>query len=110
MIFQQDEVRAHFSTEVCTWLNGKFNGGWIDRGGPSFWPLRSPDLMSLDFFLWGYIKTRVYKTRINGVADLKERIEQEIKIINKETLENAFDGSVRRLKFCIDVNSDTFKQ
>ena len=63
----------------------------------------------LDFFLWEYIKTKVYKTKINDIADLKERIEQEIKAIKKEALGNVFDGIVKRFKVCIDVNGDTFE-
>ena len=47
---------------------------------------------------------------VNGTADLKERIEQRIKAIKSETLENIFDDIVKRLKFCIDMNGDTFEQ
>ena len=61
--------------------------------------------MPLDFFLWRYIKTKV-----NDTVDLKERIEQGIKAIKNETLENVFDGIVKRLKCCFDVNGDTFEQ
>ena len=59
MIFQQDGVPLHFSKKVRAWLNEKFNGRWIGRGGPNSWASRSPDLTPLDFFLWGYIKTKV---------------------------------------------------
>ena len=47
---------------------------------------------------------------VNDTADLKERIEQGIKAIKYETLEYVFDGIVKRLKFCIDANDDTFEQ
>ena len=47
---------------------------------------------------------------VNDTADLKERIEQKIKAIKNERLENVFDGIVKSLKFCIDVNGDTFQQ
>ena len=47
---------------------------------------------------------------VNNTADLEERIEQRIKSIKNETLENVCDGIVKRLKFCIDVNGDTFEQ
>ena len=47
---------------------------------------------------------------VNDTADLKQRIEQGIKAIKNETLENVFDGIVKKLKFCIDVNGDTFEQ
>ena len=62
------------------------------------------------FFLWEYVKTKLYRTKINDIADLKDRTEQEIKAIKKETLENVFNGIVKRLKFCIDVNGNTFDQ
>ena len=47
---------------------------------------------------------------VNNTADLKERIEQGIKAIKNETLENVFDDIVKRLKFCINVNGNTFEQ
>ena len=31
------------------------------------------------------MKTKVYKTKVNTIADLKERIEQEIKAIKKKS-------------------------
>ena len=40
--------------------------------------------MALDFFLWGYIKIKIYKTKVNDIVDLKEKIEQEMKTIIKE--------------------------
>ena len=52
MIFQQDGVPSHFS-KVRTWLNEKFNGRWIGRGGSISWAPCSPDSMSLDFFFSG---------------------------------------------------------
>ena len=64
--------------------------------------------MPLDFFLWKYIKTKVYKAKVNDIADLKERIKQEMKALKKETLENVVDDIVKELKFCSDVNGDTF--
>ena len=82
MIFQQDNAPPHFS-KVHTWLNKKLNGRWIGRSGLVSWASRSPDLIPLDFFLWGYLNTKVYKTRVDDIADLKERGEQEIKAQKK---------------------------
>ena len=44
------------------------------------------------------------------MANSKERIAQEMKVLKKKTLENVFDDILKRLKSCIDVNSDTFEQ
>ena len=48
--------------------------------------------------------------KVNNIVYLKKRIEQEIKVIKKETLENVFDDIVKGHKFCIDVNGNTFEQ
>ena len=72
MIFLQDGTSSHFSKEVRTWFNGQFNGRWIGRAGPIFWAVGSPNLVPLDFLLWGYMKTKVSKTKINDIADLKD--------------------------------------
>ena len=48
--------------------------------------------------------------KVSNIAYLKERIEQEIKVIKKETSENVFDGIVKGHKFCIHVNGNTFEQ
>jgi hypothetical protein len=48
-----DEVRTH--------LNHTMPGGWIGNGAPIAWPPRSPDLTTLDLFVWGYVKNLVYQ-------------------------------------------------
>jgi len=110
IIFQQDGAPAHFPKFVRTWLDNLFNNRWIGRGGPISWAPRSPDLTPLDFFLWGYLKTNVYKTPVEDLDDLKARITNEIELIKKETFHNVFLETVKRLNFCIDVNGNTFEQ
>ena len=109
MIFQQDDARPHFS-KLRAWLNEKFHGRWIGRGDPIRSAPRYPDFTPHGLVLWGCIKTKVYKTKVNDIAALKKRIEQEIKAIKKQTLENIFDGIVKRFKFWIDVNGETYEQ
>ncbi|EZA48673.1 hypothetical protein X777_13179, partial [Ooceraea biroi] len=46
-------------------LNESFPDRWIGRGGRISWPARSPDLMPLDFFLWGHLKNEVATVRGN---------------------------------------------
>ena len=53
MIFQQDGAPPHFSKGVRAWLNEKFNGRWIVRGGSISWVPCSPDSTPLDFFFYG---------------------------------------------------------
>ena len=65
---------------------------------------------SLDFFLWGYIKNNVYKNNLKDLDDLKIKIIQEIRSIEKETLKNVFSEIEKRLSFCISVEGNTFEQ
>jgi hypothetical protein len=64
----------------------------------------------LDFFLWGYIKSNIYNNNIKDLNDLKSKITQEIRAIEKETLKNVFLEVEKRLNFCISVQGDTFEQ
>ncbi|GBN34306.1 hypothetical protein AVEN_257911-1 [Araneus ventricosus] len=55
-------------------LDAKFPRRWIGRGGPTHGTARSPDLSSLDFFLWGHLKSLVYESPIDSDEDLVARI------------------------------------
>lgn len=72
--FQHDGAPAHFGREVRAHLNQAFPDRWIGRGGPVSWPPRSPDLTSLDFFLWGTLKSLVYDDPVDTEMDLVARI------------------------------------
>jgi hypothetical protein len=45
------------------------------------WPPPSLDITPLDFFLWGYVKSNVFRTPVNGPDDLKTRIRNAISAI-----------------------------
>ncbi|CAH8519229.1 unnamed protein product, partial [Dicrocoelium dendriticum] len=69
--WQQDGAPAHSARTVSQFLDDTFGHRWIGRGGPLEWPARSPDMNPLDFFLWGYLKRRVYKVKPTCVEELK---------------------------------------
>jgi hypothetical protein len=50
------------------------------------WPSHSPDLEVPDYFVWGYIKIRVYEKRPANSCDLKQRIQECIQGIPKDML------------------------
>lgn len=37
-------------------MDARFVGRWFGRGGLVRWPLLSPDLSSIDYFLWGHLE------------------------------------------------------
>ncbi|GBM81472.1 hypothetical protein AVEN_163630-1 [Araneus ventricosus] len=72
--FQHDGAPAHFSIDVHNYLNATFRTRWIGRGGPVPWPSRSPDLSSLDYFLWEHLESLIYVTLVDSEEDLVARI------------------------------------
>jgi hypothetical protein len=46
------------------------------------WSARSPNLNACDFFLWGYIKCKVYEKRPETTGDLKESIRDEVTAVS----------------------------
>ncbi|KMQ82698.1 hypothetical protein RF55_22113 [Lasius niger] len=75
MWFMHDGAPPHFSREARRYLDERFPGRWIGRAGPIAWPARSPDLNPLDYYLWGHLKSIVYKTSIDNVEIFRQRVE-----------------------------------
>ncbi|PSN48240.1 hypothetical protein C0J52_03037 [Blattella germanica] len=68
----------------------------ISRFGDINWPARSPDLSAPDYFLWCYLKGKVYQERPHTIQQLKENIETEIQQIPRDMLHSVMEN-VRRL-------------
>lgn len=110
--FQQDGAPPHYAREVRQLLNNVFPGRWIGRRGATEWPARSPDLTPLDFFLWGYLKAKVFKSKPNDLEDLKNRISEEIQDINankQHFLINSLRSFVDRLGHCVAAGGQHFE-
>jgi len=62
---------------ICNiwFLDATFSNRWIGREGPTHWPPRSPDITPLDFFLWGYVKDKVFSTPVPDFTNLKTKFE-----------------------------------
>ena len=72
--FQQDSATFHTSGETIGLLRKKFPGRVISRNGDYNWPPRSYNLTPLDFYLWGYVKDKVYVDAPKSIQELKEKI------------------------------------
>ena len=101
--FQQDGAGSHRSDIVQNWGKDKFGKKFINK---YMWPPRSPDLNPCDFFLWRYLKDKVYSPLPKTLDDLKKNLEREIKKINKNILKKVFENFEKRLKKIIEVNGD----
>jgi len=73
--FQQDRAPPHTAKETRRFLNQHFEGRFISLYDAVEWPLYSPDITPPDFFLWGYLKDRIYgNPRPRTLDQLKENI------------------------------------
>jgi len=71
-------------------LDAKFPNRWIGRDDPTPWPPRLPDIALLDFFLWGYVKDKVFSTPVPDITNLKARITDAFATITEHMLENTW--------------------
>ena len=63
ILFMHDGAPPHWGIFVRNWLNNKMPQRWMGHGSPNMtWPPRSPDLTACDFFLWGFVKSNIYKS------------------------------------------------
>ena len=97
---QQDGATCHTSGETIGLLPEKFPGRVISRNGDYNWPPRSCDLTPLDFFLWGYMKDKVYADASLSIQELKEKIRAVIHAIEPQMSGNVMETRV----FLINLN------
>lgn len=102
--FQQDGATSHTSNTAMPVIRQLFPNKVISKRGDISWPPRSPDLTPMDFFLWGYLKAKVYDSNPRSINDLKENIRREMASISAVTCRAVIDNFRRRLQECRDCN------
>ncbi|CAA9997506.1 unnamed protein product, partial [Nesidiocoris tenuis] len=101
MWFQQDGATTHTARISLNFLRRIFPGRVISRHGDVPWPPRSPDLTPSDFFLWGYLKSKVYVDKPRTIQELKQSITQETVGIPDDMVERVMRNFGERLQECI---------
>ena len=100
IFFQQDGATCHTAAETMQLLQTKFHGRVISRHGDVNWPPRSCDLTPLDFFLWGFLKGKVYANNPQTIPELKEEIGRTIKEISPQMCQNVIQKFDKRFNVC----------
>ncbi|CAI6370202.1 unnamed protein product [Macrosiphum euphorbiae] len=99
--FQQDAATAHTARVSIAFLQTIFPGRVISRHGDVPWPPRSPNSTPSDFFLWGYLKLKVYVDKPRNIQELKESIRREIVEISDDMVKKVMGNFRDRLEQCI---------
>ncbi|GFW44005.1 DUF4817 domain-containing protein [Trichonephila clavipes] len=97
--FMQDGATSHTANPVKAFLIQTFGEDRIvSRRCRYPWPPRSPDLAPADFWLWGYLKSRVYLSGPSSLSELKDAIRREVSSIHPDVLPSTIAGFVTRLE------------
>ncbi|GFU29128.1 DUF4817 domain-containing protein [Trichonephila clavipes] len=99
VLFQQDGAPPHWGLTVRESLNNSFPQRWIGMDGPIAWPPRSPELIPLEFFFWGYVKYTVYGTQVNSLEELKQNIQTAVATVDVSMLKR----SRMELEYRLDI-------
>lgn len=101
----QDGAPAHRTRNVRACLTRLFRQNVIGIGHAVEWPPRSPDLTPLDFFCWGYLKSKVYLTPPQDIEQLRERIIQECNVLTRQNfIVNSIRSMRRKANICVARN------
>jgi hypothetical protein len=111
MYVQHDAAPSHYIRLVTQHLNGTFPTRWIGRGSTINWPPRSPDLTPLDFCLWDWMKSKVYRRKVDTrdelldhIMDVTARIKQ-----SQDALRREKRHVLTRVAKCTDVDGGIFE-
>lgn len=108
--FMQDGAPAHTAAATQTLLQTTFGENIVSRFMQIEWPPRSPDLNPCDYFLWGYIRDKVYHPDnglMNGTPDLTNRILTAFHDLRNNAMENvqtAVESFYPRLLHCLSLD------
>ncbi|GBN60593.1 hypothetical protein AVEN_226786-1 [Araneus ventricosus] len=107
--FQHDGSSPHKVSSVQQYIRDTFQQQVIGYGGCVEWPPRSPDLNPLDFFMWEYIKQRVYATPPPTLQELKNRITDTCASVSPAMLYNVQREVQSRVEMCIVAEAHHFE-
>ena len=103
----QDGAPAYRADIVQDLLQEIFPGRVITCDGDNDWPAGSPDLTPCDFFLWGYIKSKIFTSPPRSLPFLRQRKVDEFnnhKQNNRLMVRKEMRDMMRRAALCIDRN------
>jgi signal transduction histidine kinase len=111
LIFQQDGARPHSADMVLELLDNTFPNRWMANGtqehpAPIAWPPRSPDLTPCDYFLWGWMKGRIFHRDQppKTLDELRAAIEEFAEELRQDRAmrERMMANYAHRLRVCLE--------
>ena len=73
----------------------------VSFGGDVPWPALSPVLSACDYFLWGYLKSRVFISKPKTTVEIKQSIREEKAAIPEQMIRRVKENLGVRQKQCL---------
>jgi len=105
--FQQDGAAPHVTRENLELLKGVFGERVFSRKYPDnfdigiAWPPYSPDLSPLDFFLWGYLKDKIFENAPKTIESLSEAIVEVLESVPAVSCGRTIASFEKRLRYLV---------
>lgn len=75
------------------------------------WPPRSPDLTSLDYFLWRFLIDRIFRAGFpESLQEMEDRIMEHCLTINADMLARVRESFKERILICMHEEGKQFEQ
>ncbi|GFU73966.1 uncharacterized protein TNCV_3784811 [Trichonephila clavipes] len=101
-IFMQDGAPPHIARRVKDLLRRSFGDDRVlSRHFHHAWLPRSPDFSPCDYWLWGYLKSQVYRDRLTSLGMLKDNIRLQCLTITPDLLYSAVHNIIPRLQLLL---------
>lgn len=108
---QQDGAPPHNARIVTDYLDNRYENRWIGTNGPIRWPPRSPDITPLDFFVWPFLKEKVFSAGApQNLNILIQKIRVSLLLITPEMMRNVQQSLYRRINMCVHHRGGNFEQ
>lgn len=92
-IFHQDSAPSHTAKDTLKYLYKRR----VDFITPEKWLPKSPDLVPMDFFVWGYLKRQLWKHKCFSIPALKRAIIMEWKKLPQNLITRALKSWPKRV-------------
>ena len=102
--FQQDGAPPHTANITMDWLKDHFGERLISRRANTEWSPHSPDLNPPDFFLWGFLKDKIYQNNPQTIQALKTAITANIQTISQDECVRVINNFARRIQECLRLD------
>ena len=104
-IFQQDSAPAHRARDTIALLQRE-TPAFIP---PDVWPPNSPDLNPVDYKIWSVMQHRVYRKKVQDVAELRGRLIEVWAGMEQTIIDDAINQQRRCPRGCFTTKGGHFE-